>query len=53
MVAVVDPDEPALRAWEPRLGRYEEVAHVTGDQPFDARVPFPVMVTPADLVRSR
>jgi Uma2 family endonuclease len=47
---VVDPDEPSLIAWELRDGTYEQVAHVMGDEPFDASVPFPVRVVPAELV---
>lgn len=48
-IIVPDPDKPAVYAYELRAGRYEEVAHVTGDQPFNARLPFPVTVIPARL----
>ena len=47
---VVDPDEPRLIAWELRGGSYERVADVRGDEPFEARVPYPVTVVPAALV---
>jgi Uma2 family endonuclease len=47
---VVDPDEPALTAWDLIDGRYVETAHVTGTQPYDATLPFPVRVVPDDLV---
>ena len=48
---VVDPDleRPALRAFELADGGYHEVAHVTGDQAFEARRPFAVRVVPAHL----
>jgi len=35
-----------------RDGRYEQVARVAGDEPFRARLPFPVAVTPSQLVRA-
>jgi Uma2 family endonuclease len=47
---VVDPKAPSLRAWELRDGAYAEVAHVTGDEPFEAAVPFPVTVIPSRLL---
>jgi Uma2 family endonuclease len=47
---VVDPGVPSLRAWELREGAYAEVAHVTGDEPFEATVPFPVTVVPWALL---
>jgi Uma2 family endonuclease len=50
---VVDPDEPALIAWELRDGSYIEVAHVRAEQAYDARQPFPVTVAPKDLVAER
>lgn len=50
---VVDPDEPALTAWELRNRRYVEVAHVVGPETFTASAPFPVTVVPAQLVADR
>lgn len=47
---VFDPDAVRLRAWDLRAGRYVEVADVTGDEPYEAAVPFPVTVVPATLV---
>lgn len=47
---VVDPDLPAITAWELQAGRYREVAHVEGGQEFTAREPFPVTVVPAKLL---
>ena len=47
---VVDPDEPALTAWELRDGDYVEVAHVLGGEEFTAMLPFQVTVTPARLL---
>jgi Uma2 family endonuclease len=49
---VARPAEARLIAWE--LGddkRYRQVADVTGEERFDATLPFPVTVIPADLVR--
>jgi hypothetical protein len=36
-----------------RLGRFDEIAHVIGDQRFDARAPFAVSLSPEGLVRPR
>ncbi|MGH3097976.1 MAG: Uma2 family endonuclease [Streptosporangiales bacterium] len=47
---VVDPDVPSLIVWELRDGAYAEVATVTGDETFHAQLPYPVDVTPRDLV---
>ena len=49
---VVDPDlnRPALRVFELSGGAYCEVAHVIGDQAFDAQRPFAVQVIPSRLV---
>nr|WP_226920940.1 Uma2 family endonuclease [Georgenia subflava] len=47
---VVDPDVPALTAWQLTAGRYVEVAHASAGEPFDASSPFPVAFTPAQLV---
>jgi Uma2 family endonuclease len=47
---VVDPDEPSLTAWELSDAKYVPVATVTGTQPYAATTPFPVTITPADLV---
>jgi len=42
----------SLVAWELGPdGLYQQVARVVGDQPFAARLPFPVTVVPAELVR--
>jgi Uma2 family endonuclease len=48
---VARPAEASLVAWE--LGPedlYLQAAKVVGDEPFEARLPFPVTVVPADLV---
>ena len=47
---VIDPAEPSLTAWELRGDTYVEVAHVRSAEAFEATVPFPVRVVPADLV---
>jgi len=49
-IIVPDPGQPAVYAYELQDGRYEEIAHVTGDQQFNAERPFPVTVTPSRLV---
>jgi len=49
-VVVPDVDQPELIAFELRDGRYEQVAHVTGNKPFRAQRPFAVEVVPACLV---
>ena len=50
---IVDPDEPSLTVLELAGAAYAEVAHVTGDEVFEATRPFPVRVCPAELVRPR
>jgi Uma2 family endonuclease len=49
---IVDPDvgHPSLTVFELAGNRYIEAAHVTGDEPFTARRPFPVGVVPSALV---
>jgi Uma2 family endonuclease len=49
-IVVPDVDKPELIAFELRDGRYEEVAHVAGDESFAASRPFPVDVMPSLLV---
>jgi Uma2 family endonuclease len=49
-IVVPDVDKPQLIVFELRDGRYEQVAHVTGDEPFAAIRPFPVEVIPSMLV---
>jgi Uma2 family endonuclease len=46
---VIDPIEPTLTAWDLVDGRYVQVADVRGDEPYEARRPFPVTVVPAQL----
>jgi Uma2 family endonuclease len=50
---IVEPDaqRPVLTVFELAGGEYAEVARVTGDEPFAARVPFAVTIVPKDLVR--
>lgn len=49
---IVDPDVryPSLTVFELAGGRYSEAARVVSADSFDAREPFPVVVTPAALV---
>ena len=49
-IVVPDVDKPELIAFELRDGRYEQVAHVAGDESFAATQPFPVEVIPSLLV---
>lgn len=46
-------DQVRLTGWELSAGTgdYRLVADVVGDEPFDATVPFPVRVVPAELLR--
>jgi Uma2 family endonuclease len=45
-----DTDRPELTVFELRSGRYEQAAHVTGDEEYRAVVPFPVTIVPSGLV---
>ncbi len=50
---IVDPVEPSLTAYElDSGGKYVELAHVIGDEPFTATRPVNVTVAPAALVAS-
>ncbi|MEV1116793.1 Uma2 family endonuclease [Actinosynnema sp. NPDC049800] len=48
---VIDPQEPVLAVFElDPEGRYQQVAEVQGEKPFDATLPFPVRIVPAELL---
>jgi Uma2 family endonuclease len=47
---VIDPLEPSIICWELRDGRYAEAAKSTGSQPVSVATPFPITLTPADLI---
>jgi Uma2 family endonuclease len=47
---VVDPDEPALTAWELRDGEYVEVGHASGAEQYTATMPYDVVISPARLL---
>jgi Uma2 family endonuclease len=47
-----DPDKSELMVFELRDGRYQQVAQVAGDEPFEAAIPFRVTLTAAALVRA-
>ncbi|MFD9894834.1 Uma2 family endonuclease [Amycolatopsis sp. NPDC059027] len=48
---VIDPAEPELTVFElDEDGRYQRVAKAAGDEPFEAKRPFPVRVVPRDLL---
>ena len=49
-VVVPDTRRPELIVFELASGRYEQAAHVTGDETFRAQQPFHVEVIPARLV---
>lgn len=48
---VVDPERPAITAWQLIDGSYAEVATVEGDETLQVDAPFPLAITPSDLVR--
>lgn len=48
-----DMDKPELIVFELRSGAYLQTAHVTGAEMFRAEIPFPVTITPAQLVSLR
>ncbi|MGH3464711.1 MAG: Uma2 family endonuclease [Kribbellaceae bacterium] len=47
---VVDPDEPAITAWDLADGSYVEVGHASGDKGLELALPFAVTVTPSVLL---
>lgn len=47
---VIDPERPSLTAWRLAKGEFTEVCSATGAQEFSVTQPFPVRVSPADLV---
>jgi Uma2 family endonuclease len=48
---MIDPEEPSLTVLHLENGEYVQVAHVVGDEAYEAAVPFPVTVVPARLLR--
>jgi Uma2 family endonuclease len=48
-----DMDKPELIVFELRSGAYEQIAHVTGTEEYHAQIPFPVIITPSQLVSLR
>ena len=47
----IDPDEPKLTAWElDDMAVYCKVAEVVGTDAFEATLPFPVRIVPAELL---
>jgi Uma2 family endonuclease len=48
---LVDPAVPSVTVLELRGGRYVDVGTVTGEQPIEMTVPFPVRLVPAELTR--
>ena len=48
---LLDVDVPSLRVLELQDGSYVEMAYGDGETPVSARLPFPVTIVPADLLR--
>lgn len=48
---VVDPDRPAITVWQLIDSAYAEVATVEGNETLRVDAPFPLAITPSDLVR--
>ena len=48
---IIDPDAPSITAYELVDGRYVVVGEVTGAATLTLERPFPVRITPADLIR--
>lgn len=48
--SVLDPDEPSLVAWQLRDGGYVEVGRAVRAETLQLSTPFPVQITPAELV---
>lgn len=48
---VLDPDKPSMTVFElDHGGRYTEIAHIVGDESYEARRPYPVRVVPVELL---
>jgi len=48
---VIDPDGPAMTVFELDTdGNYQQVAKVSGTEPYDATRPYPVRITPTELL---
>jgi Uma2 family endonuclease len=50
---ILDPDKETLTVLELVDGTYVERDVVTGEKVFDAELPFPVRIVPAELLRER
>jgi Uma2 family endonuclease len=48
-----DMDHPELIVFELRSGIYEQTAHVTGTEEYQAQIPVPVTIAPSQLVSLR
>lgn len=47
---VVDPHDLTLTAWELRDDEYVKIAHAADAETFHTEAPYPVSITPGDLV---
>jgi Uma2 family endonuclease len=47
---VIDPSVPSIVCWELTDGTYLEVARADGNERADMTQPFPVTISPADLI---
>ncbi|MGI8677867.1 MAG: Uma2 family endonuclease [Jatrophihabitans sp.] len=46
---IVDPDGPAVTAYDLRNGKYVEVGAAIGDETIEVELPFPIRITPSAL----
>jgi Uma2 family endonuclease len=49
-IVETDMDRPELIVFELREGVYKQTAHVAGSEEYHAEIPFPVTITPSQLV---
>jgi Uma2 family endonuclease len=47
---VVDPDEPSIIVWQLHGEEYVEVAHALGTEQIEVDAPYPLTISPADLI---
>lgn len=47
---VIDPGEPSITAWQLTDGRFREAGRAVGEQELTLDLPFPIRLTPAQLV---
>lgn len=47
---MIDPDTPAITAWQLHSGEYVETAHAAGDDEFTIAAPYPLALIVARLL---